>query len=253
VLAQHLELPQDARDPSRPRPIETRVLVHGRDDFYALSYRWREDGSDAELVPPGGGGVTELPVLAGPGLPRTQSWAYMSRGQCRQCHNPLAGTVLGLSSRQLALERAYPAARDHQVRALGHAGYLSSAPSERELRSLPRLVAIDDGKAALEARVRSYLDVNCAPCHRPEGTRARFDARLVTPLHAAGIVNGEAVDPLGVPGARVVKPHDLGASVLLMRMYAVGMQGLAMPPVGKLQADHKAAEAVRQWILGLEE
>lgn len=253
VLAQHLELPRDGRDPLRPRSIETRVLVHGRDDFYALSYRWREDGSDADLVPPGGAGVVELPVPAGPGMPRTQSWAYLSRGQCRQCHNPLAGTVLGLSARQLNLERAYVRGRDHQVRALGHAGYLSTAPSERELRALARLLAIDDEQASLEPRVRSYLDVNCAPCHRPEGTRARFDARLLTPLNVAGIVNGEAVDPLGVPGARIVKPRDLGASVLLMRMYAVGMQGLGMPPVGKLQADHKAAEAVRRWILELEE
>lgn len=253
VLVQHLDLPTDARDPGPRRPLETRVLVRGRGDFYALSYRWRDDGSDAELVPPNGLGTVDVPVTDDHGRPSTQPWAFLSRSQCRQCHNPVAGTVLGLTAAQLDRERDYPQARDNQVRALAHAGYLSQAPGERALRRLAKLVAIDDEAVELEQRVRDYLDVNCSACHRPQGSRAQFDARRETPLRKAGLVWAEPLDPLGLRGAYLVKPRDTGNSVLMMRLLSVGMLGQAMPPVGKLKADAQAIEAFKRWIARLPE
>ncbi len=97
--------------------------------------------------------------------------------------------------------------------------------------------------------MRSYLDVNCAPCHRPDGARALFDARLHTPLERSGLIDGELLDPLGMEGARVVKPGDAGASILLLRLHSVG--AIAMPPVGKPGVDLTASEAVTRWIEAL--
>ena len=66
-------------------------------------------------------------------------------------------------------------------------------------------MAITDTNATLEHRVRSYLDSNCAHCHRPGGVQSSFfDARYDTPLEQQGIVNGLLAISLGIAGAKVV-------------------------------------------------
>lgn len=51
VAIKHFELPTNANSPSQIRRLETRFLVAtGNGDFYGLTYRWRADGSDADLL-----------------------------------------------------------------------------------------------------------------------------------------------------------------------------------------------------------
>lgn len=245
VLVQHLELPLDARRPDVVRRLETRVLVRSRrGEFYPLSYRWNADGREAELVPRDAEAREEVEVRDAQGRLMTVTWHYPSRAQCRQCHNSAAGGALGLSTRQLTREVGVGAARTSQVTAWTRAGWVTGAPASAQ--ATPGLVALEVTESPLRERVRSYLDVNCAPCHRPDGARALFDARLTTPLERAGLVDGELLDPLGMQGARVIKPGDPGASILLLRLYSVG--NVAMPPVGKPGVDLRACEAVTRWI-----
>ena len=247
VLVQHLELPLDARRPEALRRLETRVLVRARrGEFYPLSYRWDADGRDAQLVPRDAEAREEISVRDAAGREATVDWHFPGRSQCRQCHNTAAGGALGLNTRQLQREVDYGAGREDQVAAWAQAGLLASAPPAATRRAAPRLVALDDPRATLEGRVRSYLDVNCAPCHRPDGARALFDARLTTPLERSGILDGELLDALGMQGARVVRRGDPGASILLLRLHSVG--DIAMPPVGKPGVDLAAADALTRWI-----
>ena len=116
VLIQHLELPLDERDPTVTRRLETRFLVAARGgDFYSISYRWRDDGSDADLLPAGGGGVLALTVRGPQGEAATRTWLFPSRAQCRQCHAGVPGGALGLNARQLNRDVDFPRARDNQL------------------------------------------------------------------------------------------------------------------------------------------
>src|SRR5437660_1037977 len=73
--------------------------------------------------------------------------------------------------------------------------------------------------APLELRVRSYVDANCAQCHRPGGgARAYFDARFDTPLSLQGIINGPVGNSLGVAGAHVVTPQSPDQSAMYLRL-----------------------------------
>jgi uncharacterized repeat protein (TIGR03806 family) len=244
VLAQQLDLPLDARRPEHVRRVETRVLVHSRrGEFYALSYRWRADGREADLVARDAQDVEEIETRDAQGRAETVAWRYPSRAQCRQCHNGAAGGALGLSARQLEREIDYGAGRESQMAAWAQAGMLARAPATV---AGERLAPLGDARESLEHRVRSYLDVNCAPCHRPDGARALFDARRRTPLAQSGILGGEVLNPLGMQGARVVTPGDPATSLLLFRLHSVG--AIAMPPVGKARVDLAAAEAVTRWI-----
>ncbi len=209
------------------RRLETRFLVVGQ-ETYGLTYRWREDQSDAELLD----GVSPE---HGPG-----GWTFPSRDDCLRCHTPQAGYVLGVRTRQL------------------HVGDQLERWKARGLVSIPngaRLQALADPRdatAPLESRVRSYVDANCMHCHAPNGSgRAWFDARATTPLDDAGIVEGPVADPLGLQGARVVRGGDPQRSLLLERMKRTDAK--RMPPLAVSRIDEDGARLIEEWVRSLPE
>ena len=58
-----------------------------------------------------------------------------------------------------------------------------------------------------------------------------WDARFDTPLTQQGIINGTAVNALGIASARIVAPGDLSRSILFQRASRVGQQ--QMPPLAR--------------------
>ena len=60
-------------------------------------------------------------------------------------------------------------ASDNQLRTWNHLGLFNKELEEDTISKLPALVRVGHGSASLEARARSYLDANCAQCHRPNG------------------------------------------------------------------------------------
>ncbi len=63
------------------RRLETRFLVVTNSGFYGVTYRWRPDGSDADLL---SGSTTDSITVTDPdGSTRVQSWTYPGRTDCR--------------------------------------------------------------------------------------------------------------------------------------------------------------------------
>jgi mono/diheme cytochrome c family protein len=116
------------------------------------------------------------------------------------------------------------------------------------LAGYPRLTAVTDATASLEQRARSYLDVNCAQCHRPGGVRSEFDARFETPLERQKLIGGKLVAAdLGIPGAVAIAPGDRSRSMIYQRMKR-RQDVFNMPPLASHQVDATALEVVGQWI-----
>ena len=183
---------------------------------------------------------------------RVQPWYFPSRSDCLQCHTRAAGGVLGMKSRQNNLDRFFSETgfTDNQLRAWNHIGLFTPAIDEASLPGLLRSVPLDHPTATLEDKARSYIDTNCASCHRPGGVNAFWDARLDTPLESSGILNGSLQNVLGVPGSKVVIPQDLPRSMLHRRM-ATAAEAYRMPPLGKNVVDDAGAAAVALWISSL--
>ncbi len=100
VVVKQFDLAIDDRDPTRVRRLETRFLVRGNDvQLFGLTYRWREDQKDAELLSDGADEDIAIRTVDGGTL--TQRWHYPSRSECMVCHNHTAGGILGVSTRQL--------------------------------------------------------------------------------------------------------------------------------------------------------
>jgi uncharacterized repeat protein (TIGR03806 family) len=216
------------------RRLETRFLVVG-DGGYGVTYRWRDDGKDADLLADG----LTADVTAGG---RKRTWTYPSRNDCLACHTANAGFVLGVKTRQLNGEF---------LEKWIDLGIFRNPPKKDDMPHLDRLAAVTDKGAPLEQRVRSYLDANCAHCHRPGGARGLFDARYDVPLARQNIVNGEvAAADLGVAGAKLVAPGDPAKSMLYQRMNR-RRDVFNMPPLASREVDQEAAAVVAEWINSL--
>lgn len=231
------------------RRLETRFLVRAaKGGVYGVTYRWRRDGSDADLV---SAPVTENIAIATASGVRTQAWYYPGPLDCVSCHNPNAGSVLGVNARQLNGSFTYTSTgvTDNQLRTWNHLGLFSTRQDEAALTNAPRLVAVDDRNYSLTDRVRSYLDSNCAQCHRPNGVAGYFDARFSTPLAQQRLLDGPVANEMGDPAARVIKPGDVSKSILYARINRVG--NLQMPPLARNLVNTNAVDAVAEWIKSL--
>lgn len=249
VFVKTFELPIDERHPEVTRRLETRLLVRdSAGGVYGVVYKWRADGSEADLLT---SSLTEqIPVRTASGGVRMQTWYYPSRHDCLTCHTARAGGVLGVKTRQLNRDLTYPSGvTDNELRAWNHIGLFAPAFADSDPASFPRLAATDDTARSLEDRARSYLDANCAQCHRPGGTAAYFDARYDTPLNDQELIDGRILYDLGIDRPRVISPHDVWRSIALVRMDTVG--DARMPPLARETIDERGVALLRSWIESL--
>ena len=248
VFVKNFDLPVDDTDVKVLRRLETRILVRDTNNYvYGASYKWRMDNSDADLVTTGITEPIEIKTATGT---RTQNWFYPGRQDCLTCHTIASCGVLGLKTRQLNGNYTYPnGVTANQLHALGHLGIFDTAFDDRKIYRYPRLVNITNPAAALQLRVRSYLDANCAMCHRPGSAGAFFDARFDTPLAKQNLINGAVANQLGIAGAKVIVPGDTNKSILFYRVSRVGEN--QMPPLGKNVVDDKAVAVIGKWITTL--
>lgn len=244
IWIKHFEIEATRGNPATRRRLETRFLVKNDSGAYGITYRWRTDQSDADLVPDSG--QTETFTVMVDGIPQSQTWRYPSRSECMQCHTPQGGHALGFNTRQLNTEHPYDTGTANQIAALRDAGYLADAPAI--LHTLPTLALPDDETQSLEFRARSALHVNCAQCHQPGGTApTNWDARISTPLAGAAIINGALSSDGGNASARVLVPGSTAHSMLLTRLQGTGSLQ-RMPPLGSNEPDNSTINLVSRWI-----
>lgn len=250
VFVKHFELPVDDLNPGNTRRVETRfVVMDDSGGVYGVTYKWRADGSDADLLLTGTN--TDYQISGLGGTTRTQTWQFPSRQDCLTCHNANAGYVLGVKTHQLNCSLFYPETgrTDNQLRALGHIGMFGSNYSEVQITNYLQSFSISNTTASLESRVRSYIDANCSQCHRPGGVQAYFDARYATPLAQQGLIYGPTYTFINDPSDQVLVPGDIAHSMMHNRASRVGQ--FQMPPLAKNVVDTNAIQVLADWINSL--
>ena len=230
---------------SPARRVETRLLVRQESGWQGLSYRWRADQRDADLL----SGVEKAEFVTD-GAPL--SWTFPSRGQCLDCHTAAGGGSLGPSFAQWKRTVSFEGtpAPIEQIDALVAAGYAATPPAI--VAAQPAFPAPADETAGVEARARAVMHANCSFCHQPEGPAvARIDLRAATPFADTGLCNAEpGQGDLDLVGARLLRPGDPEHSLILARMQRRG-EG-QMPPLATTRVDDVGLDVMRRWIQGIE-
>ena len=243
VWIKHFDIDTTRGNPATRRRLETRFLVRNSSGAYGLTYKWRSDNSEADLV--GESGLNEAINITDNGSPLTQTWRYPSRTECLTCHNANAGFALGFDTRQLNRLNTFGAQSQNQLAALSGAGYFTGAISAPD--TLPALAPLTDTTQSVEWRVRSWLAANCAGCHRPGGSPGNWDARASTLTDAAAIINGVLINTGADAANRFTVPGDAAHSVVLRRLR--GDPGYAkMPPLSSSITDQAAVDLITEWI-----
>jgi hypothetical protein len=178
------------------------------------------------------------------------------------CHSRASNFVLGLSVQQTNLTFTDEEHTVSQLKQFKQLGLFHAAGSKDKNEStvdtpfkfpsavedLPKLTDPADTSQALESRVRSYLHSNCANCHVKEGGgNSKITLAINRPLDKTGIIDvTPSHDSFGITDAKLIKPSDPLASLLLQRMNRRGRG--QMPPLGTALVDDSAVRMITQWI-----
>lgn len=214
------------------RPIETQLLHFNGESWAAYAYRWNNKATDADLVAADGDSAEV--EWAGEGRRR---WTIHARSDCLRCHNAWPGFVLGFNVAQLAGSGTLEGWRAK--------GWV--APNVATNAAF-HLAHRGDETAPMERRARSWLHVNCSPCHR-FGAGAAVAARfgMEEPLGKSAVLDARpARGTFGIGDARLIAPGEPARSVVFHRIVTGGSGH--MPPMGGRRPDFAGARVVADWI-----
>jgi putative heme-binding domain-containing protein len=213
--------------PATQQRIETQILHFDGETWNGYSYRWNDQGTDADLVPADGAEFTV----------QKEPWRIHGRAECARCHNNWSGFALGFQPDQLAsISGKKPA----------ESSALFEGPFLDRLKN--HLVSSHDAKPDLETRARSWLHANCAHCHRRHGGGSvplMVNADLPTP--ETQMFNEKPTrGDLALADASVISPGKPEQSVLLARIARSGNGH--MPMIGAREVDPHGSQMLWDWI-----
>lgn len=254
VFIKHFDLPIDDNNPNITRKTETRFsIVDNNGEMYFLTYNWNEAQTEATLQT--FSLVESVDITTTSGGTRTQDWYFPSNSDCITCHNPASKGSLGLRSRYLNTDYTYPESglTGNQLVTMSHIGIIEDQILDSNAANILSNKALDDTSATLDEKARSYLDLNCAYCHRADNNnRAEFDLRLINSIQETGLLTAGILSPLGVAAdEEILFQGDASKSILWHRMASTD-PNIMMPPLAKSIIDQPAVDLIEDWINGLQ-
>ncbi len=245
VWVKHFDLETTRGNPATKKRIETRLLVRTASGSYGVSYKWNDAGTNATLVSEAGEDLS-LNIQTQSGT-ITQSWRIPSYAECATCHTSQANHSLSFNTPQLNRTGTIGGETGNFLTLLQEAGYINPGSlSNPDL--LPAHPALDDDTYSLEARVRAYLDVNCAYCHQDQGSApASWDGNSHLSLSQTMIINELPSGTILNPADRLIVPGQPNRSVILNRVASTNGY-TRMPALGTNIIDQQAVQLLTDWI-----
>lgn len=254
VITKTFAYPADFRAPTQNiRVLETRLLVRQPTGWEAFPFVWDMAQQEATFAP--GGRVLDVAFIGADGGTVETTYAVPSKNQCQECHHLVGApgaqvlTPIGPKARNLNFETTVGGVRQNQLERLAGLGKLLGLPPASQRPRAIRAFVPADG--TLEERARTFLDVNCAHCHRREATAGDTSQLFLDLANADRFNLGECKRP-GSAGNEVggtfdIVPGDHTRSILWFR-FQTTQSGKMMPAIGRTLRFDEGADLLAAWI-----
>ncbi|QFU23343.1 hypothetical protein FM038_014900 [Shewanella eurypsychrophilus] len=251
VLTKTFSMPYDTQVNTAENEtlIETRLLIKRETGWTTLVYLWRDGVARLNLT------GSDIPhTLNNQGQVETFDYHVPSRVECKLCHQlnrdgQSTISPIGLKAHLLNHDIDYNGTMTNQLMLWKSLSLLSGLPAVNEITHAPYLF---DNSADLTQRVKGYLDINCAHCHRAEGFASISGLRLGFNIDHTSYQYGVCKQPPGWDGGAKglsydIVPGDGEHSILAYRQELSGPKD-RMPPLGRSLTHTEAVEIIKQWI-----
>lgn len=255
VIIKNFYYPEDFSKPEgKKRIIETRLMVKNNDEWVAYPYVWNDAQTDA--VYKVSGGDLEVAWTDEAGKKHNIEYIIPNKNQCKSCHNQNEKMMpIGVKVKHINFEIDYGNNEvKNQLEKWYEEGYLANYDFE-ENKKHSLLVDYRNEKHDLTARAKSYLDINCAHCHNPEGpasTSGLFLNYEENNPHRLGVFKTPVAAGFG-SGSHTfdVVPGKADESIMIYRMNSTEV-GAAMPEIGRVSVHDEGVQLIKDWINSLE-
>lgn len=235
----------DAVQPSgNTKIIETRVMIRKATEWIFAEYVWNEAQTEAHLDMMGSN--VQIDWLQD-GNPLSTNYRIPSDTECMICHKSENIAIpIGIKPQNLNIDYDYGDGPENQLQYLISQNYLeNSIPM-----SINTVVNYKDESEPLEKRVRSYLDINCAHCHR-EGSHCDYrPLRLAYSETGVSENMGVCVEPdefISSALTHLIAPSNTERSVLFYRLQST-QQNERMPLLGRSIVHTEGLQLIEDYI-----
>ncbi len=233
----------------RTRIIETRLMFKRNGAWEFADYVWNEEQTEGYLDLMGSN--PPITWIDDNGTERSTLYRIPSEAECLTCHksNDLA-IPIGPKPQNLNGPFAYRDGVKNQLDHLAEVGYLSDRRPKR-IRTVPHW---EDTGLSLNDRVRGYVDINCAHCHKEYSHCDYRPMRFAfnetdDPVNLGVCVPPD--DPLLPQHTHIISRGSVGRSLLHYRLASTD-EAVRMPLLGRTLVHDEGLALITDWINSLE-
>ena len=232
--------------------IETRLMIRQASGWVFAEYIWNEEQTEANLLTGDdftSGSSRTITFKKDNNEIITTDYRIPSNTECLACHKiNEVPTPIGLKPQNLNFSYAYSSGNKNQLQKLTEQGYLDTYPS-----TIVTTVNYTDATQPLELRLRSYLDANCAHCHRDQGRCSYRAIRLgfsetVDPTNIGVCVIADEV--ISSTLQKIVAPGNINKSIMRFRVSS-NDESERMPLLGRTVVHDEGVALIEEWISSL--
>ena len=226
--------------------LETRLLIKKENGWVPLSYIWDKKNEDAKIKYTGH--TFNLSWINKVGLERSLRYRAPNINQCKTCHEVNDKIKpIGPKGRNMNVIFDYSEGKFNQIKYWENKGLLKNIPNN--INSNPAIW--DNENYHINDRARSYLDANCAHCHRVGGSASNsgfyLDLKEKDPV-TLGILKIPVAAGRGSGGLKyIINPGKAEESILLYRMDSID-PGVMMPELSRNVKHAEAIPIIEDWI-----
>lgn len=227
-----------------PKILETRIMIKKASGWIFGEYVWNESQTEATLNMNG----ANIPIQwMQEGQQMATTYRIPSETECLICHKDNQAAIpIGLKPQNLNNELDYGSEASNQLVKLIQVGYLHDNLPGNILSTVNYL----DATKSLDERFRSYLDINCAHCHRLGShcdyrpLRLAFSETANTQNIGVCVEPEEFIDPTLL---YIVSPSNIVRSMMYFRVNSTD-ENIRMPLLGRSIIHTEGVELIEQWI-----